>query len=420
MIPLFQGSSTRFALAAALVGLLVAACGSAAAPTGVPVELGPTVVPDDPTIMAERDPRNSRLLKVMEELPLSFKEEGLWFADFGRARELAGVPQPGNLAGFLALSEDEREAYQAATQGLVQGPGLFSSIRQDIREWEQSLGFTQFNVPVAVSTGEINPEAAPKEAAYLIGEFDQVKLRQGLLDMEYIEGSVNGVTYYDAPRSTLESTRSNPLSFIAYNSMKRVVPGEGTLAISGVQLIDLLPSFPAVALGETPSLGDDVAFSEIAASLRNPLSAVLLTRSTVLEPEGVNQPRYEKPEEWGNLHQWEALGMGYGISGGVPGFALSLFYQDPDAAEADWEELTLRMSGYDSAIPLMYPEMREEQLAAMLQQPVDAICGALNAGTRSGEIGSTLTMRCDVKDRTVANIWWSVMLNMRDLGFLLP
>ncbi|MCH7737279.1 MAG: hypothetical protein IH872_07740 [Chloroflexi bacterium] len=99
---------------------------------------------------------------------------------------------------------------------------------------------------------------------------------------------------------------------------------------------------------------------------------------------------------------------------------LSLFYPDPDAAKADAAELTLRMSAYASAIRLMYPEMREEQLAAMQQQPVDAICGALNAGYRSGEFGSTLTMRCDVKDQAAANIWWSVLLNMRDLGFLLP
>ena len=113
--------------------------------------------------------------------------------------------------------------------------------------------------------------------------------------------------------------------------------------------------------------------------------------------------------------------MGYGISGGVPWFALSLFYPDPDAAKADREELTLRMSGYDSALRFTHPEMREEQLAAMPQQPVDTICGSINAGYRGGgENGSTLTMRCDVKSQDVANIWWSVLLNMRDLGFLLP
>ena len=410
----------RIGLIGVLVGLLMAACGSVATPTGVPVEVETTTAPGDPTVMAERDPRNSRLLKVMEELPLSFKEEGVWFADYARARELAGAPQPGTLAEFLALSEDERQAYQTATQGLVQGPGLLSSIRQDVREWEQSLGFTQFNVAVAVSTGEMNPEAPPKEAAYMTGEFDQSRFRQGLLDLGYVEGSAGGATYYDAPRLDLNTARGNPLAFTAYNHMRRIVLAEGTLAISGVQLLDLLPSFPGVALGEIPSLDDDVAFYELAASLGNPLSAVLLTRSTVLEPKGVNQPRYEKPEEWGNLHQWEALGMGYGISGGAPWMALSLFYPDPDAAEADAGELTLRMSNYDSAIPFTHPQLREEQLASMLKRPVDEICGALNAGYRSGENGSTLTMRCDVKDQAVANIWWSVLLNMRDLGFLLP
>ena len=67
-------------------------------PTGPPVE-EPTLAPGDPTVYAERDPRNSRLLKVMEELPLSFKEEGVWFADYARARELAFFAATGNPRG---------------------------------------------------------------------------------------------------------------------------------------------------------------------------------------------------------------------------------------------------------------------------------------------------------------------------------
>ena len=302
-----------------LAGILMAACGSTAAPTGLPEESEPaTAVPGDPAVYAERDPRNSRLLKMMEELPLSFKEEGVWFTDFARARELAGAPQPGTLTEFLALSEDEREAYQTASQGLAPGPGLLGAIRGDVSEWEQNFGFTRINVAVAVSTGELRPEAAPLEAAYLIGEFDQAKLRQRLLDIGYLETSPDGVTYYDAPRLDLNTTRSNPLAAIAFTAMKRVVIGEGTLAFSGVQLINLLPSFPRVSLGEVPSLNDDTAFYELAASMRNPLSAALLTRSMVLEPDAARPPRYEKPEGWGDLHQWEALGIGYGISGGIP------------------------------------------------------------------------------------------------------
>ena len=193
------------------------------------------------------------------------------------------------------------------------------------------------------------------EAAYMVLEYDQAKLRQGLLDMGYVEGSANGVAYYDAPRSTLDLTRYNPLSFIAGNSMKRVVLGEGTLATGGVQMIDLVPDMQRASQGDIPSLNDDPAFHALALSLGGPLSAALLTRSTVLEPEVVSPPRYEKPDEWGDLHQWEAMAMGYGVSDDVPWLALSLFYPDPDAAEADAGELTLRTSGYDTAIPLPHP-----------------------------------------------------------------
>jgi len=202
--------------------------------------------------------------------------------------------------------------------------------------------------------------------------------------------------------------------------MNRVVLAEETIAYAGAQLVDLIATIPGVAQEDAPSLGDDPAFYEIGETLRNPLSAALLTRSMVLGPDAARPPRYDKPEEWGVLHRWEALGIGYGISGGTPQLTLSLFYLDSDAAEADAEELTLRMSDYDTAAALMYPEMGEAQLAAMIQQPVDTICGALNSGYRSGEFGSILSMRCDVEDTVFANIWWSVLLNMRDLGFLLP
>ena len=416
-----RGSRKRSGLIAVCLAILVlgiVACGSSTAPVETPELTAPAGWDPMGTVVGEH--RTSGLLEVLDKLPLSFKEEGVWFTDYFQARELAGAPQPASLTEFLALSEDEREAYQAANRGLILGPGLLGAIRGDIREWDRSLGFSNFSVAVAVSTGEISSEAPPTEAAYMILEYDQERLRQGLLDMGYVEGSKNGVTYYDAPRSTLETTRSNPLSFIAYNSMKRVVLGDGTLAIGGVQMIDLIPDIQSASQGDIPSLNDDAAFRSLALSLGGPLSAALLTRSMVLEPEVAKPPRYEKPENWRDLHQWEALGMGYGISGGVPWLALSLSYPDPDAAEADAGELTLRMSDYDSALRLTHPELREEQLAAMLKRPIDEICGALKAGYSSDGNGSTLTIRCNMKEGIARSAWWSVLLNMRDLGFLLP
>ena len=437
-----RSSRNRSGLIAVFLAFLVVAlvaCGSSATPAGTPEVVAPTAdsPPTSTSTASNIDRQNvppgwtpmgavagvdrsARLLEVLGKLPLSFKEEGVWFADYFQARESAGAPQPVSLAEFLALSENERVAYQAANRGLVPGPGLLAAIRGDIREWDKSLGFSNFSVAVAVSTGEISQNIPPIEAAYMTLEYDQAKLRQGLLDMGYVEGSANGVTFYDAPRLTLEMTRSNPLAFIAINSMKRVVLGEGTLATGGVQMIDLVPDMQRASQGDIPSLNDDPAFHALALSLAGPLSAAFLTRSTVLEPEAVSPPRYDKPDEWGDLHQWEAMAMGYGVSDGVPWLAISLFYADPDAAKADAGELTLRMSDYDSAIPLTHPELREEQLAGMPDRPFDSICGPLNATYSGDGNGSTLTMKCGMKDEFGRSIWWAVLLNMRDLGFLLP
>ena len=427
-------------LAAVFLAFLVmalVACGSSETPEGTlktaapTADLPPTSTSTTPKVDNANIPpgwtrmgavagvdRSARLLEVLAKLPLSFKEEGVWFVDYFQARESAGAPQPSNLTGFLALSESERETYLAANRGLVQGPSLLGAIRGDIREWDKNLGFSNFSVTVAVNTGETS--FSPSEAAYMTLEYDQVTLRQGLLDMGYVEGAANGVTYYDAPRSTLEMTRSNPLSFHAYNSMKRVVLGDGTLAIGGVQMIDLVPDIQRASQGDIQSLNDDAAFRSLALSLGGPLSAALLTRSTVLEPKVVNPPRYEKPDDWGDLHQWEALGMGYGISEGAPWLALSLFYPDPDAAEADAGELALRMSDYDSAVPLTHPELRQDQLAGMLKRPIDEICEAFKVGYSSDGNGSTLTIICNMKEGIARSAWWSVLLDMRDLGFLLP
>jgi hypothetical protein len=53
----------------------------------------------------------------------------------------------------------------------------------------------------------------------------------------------------------------------------------------------------------------------------------------------------------------------------TPANDFSFNLADPDTAKADAGELTSRMSGYDRAIPLMYPEMSEEQSAAMPVMP---------------------------------------------------
>ena len=87
---------------------------------------------------------------------------------------------------------------------------------------------------------------------------------------------------------------------------------------------------------------------------------------------------------------------------------MSLFYSDPGSAEADAEELILRMASHKTAV-LFQP-----------QQPFEEYCSSLSFSIHSDENGSTLTGWCKVGDNPNANKWWSHFLGMRDLGFLLP
>ena len=204
-----RGNGKRSGLVAGFLAFLIvalAACGGSATPvetpdavaatedsTPAPTETTPDVGGQDVPLgwatmgTVSGVDRSFRLLEILGKLPPSFKEQGVWFADYFQARESAGAPQPVSLTEFLALSENEREAYLAAKRGLVLGPGMLAAIRGDIREWDKRLGFSNFSVAVAVNTGETSFGFPPTEAAYMTLEYDQATLRQGLLDMGYAE-----------------------------------------------------------------------------------------------------------------------------------------------------------------------------------------------------------------------------------------
>ena len=149
------------ALAALILFPMLAACTQTAAPAPTETPLlrprptttaTPTATPTSPDApLPGQGP--SRLLAVMEKFPASFKEQGLWFADYGRALELADAPQPRSLEEYLALSEDERDAYMAARRGLVLRADLLEKARTGSQQWKEAFGFGMFDMVFLVSIG---------------------------------------------------------------------------------------------------------------------------------------------------------------------------------------------------------------------------------------------------------------------------
>jgi hypothetical protein len=318
--------------------------------------------------------------------------------------------------GFLALSKEEREAYPRARRGLMFGPNLLLTARSNAQGWEEVFGFGLLAVSLAVGTGET--DQTPFGTAYLEADIDEADTRQRLLELDYQEKMVGGGTYYAIRRDRGQDLQAPTRRAGVLAQMNRVFLAEGVLAAGP----DTDPIVDVVAAAErnTSVLSDDPVFSRLAVSLRQPLSAALLPRPAVLEPEGfARKLAYEKPEDWGTLHQWEALGAGYGVTEGIPWWAFSLYYPDAGAAEADASELRERMTGYHTAIiPLMYPDMSEEGLAGAPRYPSDQSCSALITDVTKFEDGSVLTVWCTKKEER--SISWHMLIQTRDLGFLLP
>jgi hypothetical protein len=361
------------------------------------------------------------LLRVMEKLPASFGEEGVWFADYGLAWELAGLPpQPNNAGDYLARSDEEREAYQTARRGLVFGPRQLGASLQHAQGWEEMLGFSGFAVSLAVGTGP--SDSHPFATAYLQGDLDQEVIEQRLINLGYREEPVNGMSYYAIRGDREQDLRSPTRQLGVLAQINRVFISEGVLAASPDTdpIVDVVGAFT----GETPVLAADSAHSRLAVSLGQPLSAVLLPRQVALEPDGrseLSQDTYERPADWGAISHWEALATGYVREDGNSWWGISLFYPDPEAAEVDVEEIIDRMQGYRTAItPLMYPDMSAEGLARAAEHlyPIDEYCASLTPVHTSDESGSVLTVWCEVAEEPALS-WW-LLLEMRDLGFLLP
>ena len=285
--------------------------------------------------------------------------------------------------------------------------GFLGGVRNE-PGWEEVFGFNGYEVAQAVSFGETSYD--PLLPTYLEGDFGDDAIRQKLLDLGYEEIETSGRTYFSIRGDYTWAPFDRPEG-IALGDMNRVYVSSTALIVSPTT--EYVTGILATWANESPSLADDAAFSRIALALGDPLSAGLLTREVVLNPESgspVDLSQFEKPAEWGQLREWSDMGAGYGRSEEGEWWVLSLFYSDPDAADADADELIERMWGYDTILP----ELVER---GWLQKPIDQSCSQLTADTRQDEHGSILSIRCTMREEGTTALH---LVDFRDLGFLLP
>ena len=134
-------------VAACVLAIVTAlACGPAASPTQTPEVPGSTPVPATAAPETPESPvADSRLVKLLETMPLSVMERGIWFGDNERALELADSPHPKSVDEIRALSEAEREQYLDALSSVVHVADFGRSTGQ-AQEWKETFGINHFAI----------------------------------------------------------------------------------------------------------------------------------------------------------------------------------------------------------------------------------------------------------------------------------
>ena len=390
-------------LAACILAIVAAlACGPVAPPAQTPGGSQSTPMPTAtssnrlPPAVAE-----SRLVELLDKVPLSLKERGIWFGDNERALELAGAPQPRSPDEVRALNEAELEGYLNARGDVVPVAG-FGRFRGQLQEWKETFGFDYFGIARGIRTGART--LYPHELAYVEGNFDPATVRQMLLALGYESLETAGLAYYAAPQGFRKL--DNPPFLLSLNSMDHVFIGDGVLMAAKAS--DMLTDALKVRAGTAPSLTDDPSVLGIAKSLGEPLSATILTRPVVLKSDSIPPLFYDKQTDWGTLNEWELFAAGHGVSGTDRLLTISLYYPDPAHAAEDAEELERRILSYVTVIPQLASGPSEKPYAQM--------CGPLTSSVSSVGAGSILTVRCPIKN----GINWWQLIDLRDIGFLLP
>ena len=167
--------------------------------------------------------------------------------------------------------------------------------------------------------------------------------------------------------------------------------------------------------GETKSSTHNTLALTALESLGPTLATVILTRTGVFNPLGSIPLTHVKPASWNTLEQWEILAAGNGLQDGQPYFALTIAFEDPKAADSNLDELRARLEGYKTIVPQRFPES-----AALIQgwpsQPLDETCNDISLDAVSSTHGSTITVLCE----THIPLLWTQIVDLRDLGFLVP
>jgi hypothetical protein len=378
--------------------VLLPAHSDCASPNGAsPIENG---IPPEQHVQALVDTQFARMLDLV---PYSFlKEYDIWFGYPGKIKRLYCLEHLNSLDKLEQLPvKERREAMKKITEIPVpQFTGSYSQLAPLIG-WD---GF----MTLSVVFHEVPP---PWGFSVMEGDFDEALISGKLTEQEYENANYANYTYYWKNDDMGIDIRSD-LGRLALARLNRVVILEDMLVLAPAT--DIMSGILDAMSGNVMAIIDAPSCQALADSMGDVQGAVLMTPDRVLKASPDSEiPSFDLPgaTDWGTLHAYDMVGIGFLDDGEKRYWKISLYYSDMSAATADADELVSRLESY----------VFHTHLENMENVPLRSRYEVGAPTVDEQPAGATLAISCRYSSDTKGSgSLFTAMIQARDLLFLSP
>jgi len=350
---------------------------------------------------------DTEFARILEMVPYSFlKEHDIWFGNPGKVRQLYGKEHVNSIDAAKKLSSEELQAIQKTLAG-VAAPDWKNL---DLAKF---IGFDGWMANCNVFAGILPPWSFSINE----GDFDEDSITAKLTEQGYEKKDFGSYTYY----AIYDDFQINPLSDMAnlgiMAGMNRIVVLDDVIITAPAT--DIMTDILETMVGNEEAVIDNPVCKALAASLGEVLSSVIITPDRVVDPAGGDGEilpfDFAIPSDWGQLHQYDMVGMGYRDDGEERYWVISLYYSDAISASADAGELEKRMGSYS-----FYTQYKDREKSPLKVTPLTDQFEVGEPAVQVYSGGATLTVACRYKPETENSAWLTHTSMMRDLLFLVP
>jgi len=307
--------------------------------------------------------------------------------------ELTGKdPDIGAREFFMWTSEEEAQHLDNIFSGWVQSE--FSGARHTF-DWPEYFGYDVLDMSREVWVQKPSwSDSSLVPFSVMEGDFNKENIVDKLEALGYQLQEHASFEYYSIHEDYSVGGRDAPEVFrkaLGYMNRVMVTDREIIAAPADAILFNVLD----VCSVEESALDESPAYTRVAEALGDVSGAGLIPRS-ILRSLNVDA-------EWGTLHQYDLVGLGYIYGEKDPKLVIVLYYPDDSAAD-DIDELNRRMAEYVVA-------------AGHLDTPLSELFGIGEPEAISNGPGSILKVELTFRTDTRREIW-KVMVQFEDLGFL--